>query len=99
MRYYIDIINEAADNKDHQRAISCLNQIVNGTPPTDRNAELLRNDAELLVIDALKYGEFTSEDEKAIKRIRISLADAYSYSASRKAEIVDNMMNMLTRFV
>ena len=71
MRKYIDIITEN-ENKDHKRAISCIDQILKSNDVNEKNSELLRNDIELLVMDALHYGKFSPSDESKLKRIRHS---------------------------
>lgn len=92
------IRNETTMNTDHHRALSCISQIINGSPVTQSNAELLRHNSETLLGDAIRYGEFGDTDLKALCRMRKSLEQAFSYTTQKRAETVDNVRNMLTRF-
>lgn len=85
--------------KDNHRAISCINQAYNANIATEKNAEIIRNDIELMIIDALHYGEFTSADEATLKRIRTSLANAINLKPLDKADMVNNIKERLVVFL
>ncbi len=98
MRDLMSIVEEFND-KDPQRALSCIDQIVNGSAPSDMNSELLRHDMETLLGDAVRYGIFDEADEKALRRMRHSLAQAIDWTPKRKTETVSNIRDMLKRFL
>lgn len=98
MRKFIDIV-EGSEDKDHARAVSVLNQAINGSEVTEQNAEILRQDSEGLVGEAIHFGLWHDDDAKALTRIHSSLAQAIDYPSKRKAETVENIRAMLTRFV
>lgn len=98
MNIVMGMISENVTDKDHHQALSCIDQAIKGSAVTEQNAERMRNDTELLVIDALRYGDFKSADYLALTRIKTSLQQASDYPNKKKAETVEHMREMLKRF-